>query len=248
MRSFIFIVVAAILSSFQPVGKISVYAGEGVAIAELFTSEGCSSCPAADQMLEEMVGIMNKENKPVIGLAFHITYWDHLGWKDSFSQEIFTARQKKYCEVLQVPNIYTPQMVINGAYQFVGSDPISFRGTVEQVLAEPALYHLDAHASLKDNVIKVSYSVDKKPRHEKLNIALVEISASRDIQRGENKNKKLKHYNVVRELQSADLLPSGESQVTLPQDLDPNNSAIIAYIQHQRNLKILGATRINFAR
>src|SRR6188768_2767865 len=123
-----------------------VYSGENVALAELFTSEGCSSCPAADEMLQEMTEIMNKENKHIVGLAFHITYWDHLGWKDSFSQEKFTDRQKKYCTFLQLPSTYTPQMVVNGEFEFVGSNPIAFRQTVEKVLNTPTPYQLEARA------------------------------------------------------------------------------------------------------
>src|SRR5262245_42962987 len=67
-----------------------------IAVVELFTAEGCSSCPAADELLKEMTGILQKEGKKVYALAFHVTYWDNLGWKDPYSQEIFTDRQKLY--------------------------------------------------------------------------------------------------------------------------------------------------------
>lgn len=246
MRTSIFIAVIAIcMTSFQSLKRTITYNGTSVAVAELFTSEGCSSCPAADETLEEMTTIMNKENKPVIGLAFHITYWDHLGWKDSFSQEKFTTRQKKYCEILKVSGSYTPQMVINGEYEFVGSNPVAFRETVQKVLNEPAQYRLEAQAALNDSVINISYKVDKKTKREMLNIALVEVSATRDIKRGENKNRRLKHFNVVRELQSVELLPSAECQLAFPQDLDPKNCAVVLFIQNQKNLKVLGASQIN---
>jgi hypothetical protein len=233
-----------ILTGFHFTPRPTVFIGENVALAELFTSEGCSSCPVADEMLQEMTDILKKENKPVLGLAFHITYWDHLGWKDSFSQQKFTDRQKKYCTLLQVPSIYTPQMIINGEYEFVGSNPIAFRETVEKVLTHASPYQFDAHATLQGNVVSISYSLNKKTKHELLNIALIELSVKKDVKRGENKNRILKHYNVVRELQTMELLPSGESKITLPADLDPNNSAVVIFVQHQRNLKVLGAVKI----
>ena len=232
--------------SFTP--RSAIYKGENVAVVELFTSEGCSSCPAADEMLKEMTDIMAKENKPVVGLAYHITYWDHLGWKDPYSQEKFTDRQKKYCGLLQVPSIYTPQMVVDGEFEFVGSDPISFRRRVEEVLTTSAPYQLDARATIQDNEISVAYSLNKKPKHEVMNIALIEIFVKNSVQRGENKNKTLQHYNVVRKLETADLLPTGEFKMTMPADLDPSNCAVVLFIQHQRNLSVLGAQKISLSR
>jgi hypothetical protein len=220
-------------------------AGQNVVVAELFTSEGCSSCPAADAMLKEMTDIMEKENKSVIGLAFHITYWDHLGWKDPYGQQEFTTRQKKYCEVLEVPSVYTPQMVVNGEFEFVGSNPFFFRQRVEEVLAVPARYQLEANATLDNNEVSVAYSLNKKPRNEVLNIALIQIAVANNVSRGENKNKTLKHNNIVRKFDTTELLETGEWKIALPPDLDPGNSALVLYIQHRKTLKVLGATRVN---
>jgi hypothetical protein len=232
-------------ASFNAVQSPTIYSGENVAVAELFTSEGCSSCPAADEMLHEMTGILAKENKAVVGLAFHITYWDHLGWKDPYGQEAFTDRQKKYCSVLQVPSIYTPQMIVNGQFQFVGSDPISFRQTVENVLASPPVYAIDAHATIEGDEIKIAYSLDKKPGNEILNIALIEVYAENNVKRGENKNKTLKHYNVVKTFDRADLFNHGEFTIKIPSGFDREDGAVVIFIQHKRTLKISAAVRIN---
>jgi len=230
---------------FNPVDIPVVYSSENVAIAELFTSEGCSSCPAADEMLNEMTGILAKENKTVVGLAFHITYWDHLGWKDPYSQPEFTERQKKYCSLLQVPRIYTPQMIVNGEFQFVGSDPISFRNTVEKVLTTTTPYVISASGSVDGNEVKITYTLDKKPRNGILNLAIIETSVENNVKRGENKNKTLRHYNVVRKLDTADPLIQGELTTTVPPSLDPGKCAVVLFMQHKKNLKMLGAVKIN---
>jgi hypothetical protein len=243
IKSFVLlvVVVTGLSFSYRPL----TFTGKNVVVAELFSSEGCSSCPAADKMLKEMSDIMAKENKPVAGIAFHITYWDHLGWKDPYGQEEFTNRQKKYCQVLQVPAHYTPQMVVNGEFEFVGSNPFLFRQRVEEVLAVPARYQFKAEAAVSNGEISIVYSLDKKPRKEVLNVALVEISATSNVQRGENKSRTLKHSNIVRKFEVTDLLENGDLKLTLPADLDPANSAVVLYIQHPKNLKVLGASMIH---
>src|SRR5882757_10188754 len=95
-------------------------AANGFAVVELFTSEGCSSCPSADAL----VAAVQKENKdqPVYILAFHVDYWDRLGWKDAFSDAAYSDRQRAYASWLRLSSIYTPQVVVNGRKEFVGSD------------------------------------------------------------------------------------------------------------------------------
>src|SRR5580765_4213272 len=94
-------------------------AGNGFAVIELFTSEGCSSCPPAD---EAMIDIENEFKKNVYVIGYHVDYWNYLGWKDIFSNAGWTDRQKAYAQELKLNNIYTPQVVINGSSEFVGSD------------------------------------------------------------------------------------------------------------------------------
>ncbi len=92
----------------------------GFAVVELFTSQGCSSCPSADKLIEKV----RQETiaARVYLLAYHVDYWDHLGWKDSFSKAKFSARQRQYARWFSQGNVYTPQMVVNGAREFVGSN------------------------------------------------------------------------------------------------------------------------------
>src|SRR5688572_5408621 len=117
-----------------------------VVVVELFTSEGCSSCPAADELLKEVAVKREREGKTFIALAFHITYWNHLGWIDPYSQETFTERQKMYSSVLKQPQIYTPQAFINGAHEFVGSNAIAFRDSLAKAEKRKSSFSIEAHA------------------------------------------------------------------------------------------------------
>src|ERR1700761_9171229 len=95
----------------------SVHAQEAPIVVELFTSQGCSSCPPADAFLTELA----RQSRGILPLAFHVTYWDYLGWKDPFSLDVATARQRDYARHLGEDGVYTPQMVVDGAKGFVGS-------------------------------------------------------------------------------------------------------------------------------
>lgn len=99
-----------------------------VAVVELFTSEGCSSCPPADKLLRTI----QAESKDVYVLSYHVDYWDRLGWKDPFSQAAFTERQRDYAQQFNLESIYTPQVVINGVKEFVGSDEQRLRSILTQ--------------------------------------------------------------------------------------------------------------------
>lgn len=216
-----------------------------VTVVELFTSEGCSSCPAADELLEEMSQLLTNEGKPVIALAFHVTYWDRLGWKDIYSQEIFTQRQKNYLPLFQLEYGYTPQAIANGAREFVGSNPVGFRDAVTDCASSENEYSFAASATLLNDSIQVTYALNKKPKKEWLHIALVERSAVRTILRGENKNRTLRHYHVVRVFASCDLQQSDTLRVLKPKDLEVSNAAVVLYVQHKRSLKIAGAAQID---
>src|SRR5258706_10393726 len=93
----------------------------GIAVIELFTSEGCSSCPPADALLAEILRDARGKNLAIYPLAFHVDYWDHLGWRDPYSDPAYSARQRGYSRTFHRDSIYTPQMIINGVSEFVGS-------------------------------------------------------------------------------------------------------------------------------
>lgn len=100
---------------------------KGFAIVELFTSEGCSSCPPADRLIDKLV---TEKGSEIYILSYHIDYWDHIGWKDPFSQAAFTNRQRQYGRHFSLESIYTPQVIVNGIDEFVGSDERKLRASI----------------------------------------------------------------------------------------------------------------------
>jgi hypothetical protein len=241
LRAFMLLLV--VFPAFNFSGEKIVYESKPIIIAELFTSEGCSSCPSAEQLLKEMADMTSKEAAAVVGLAFHITYWDHLGWKDPFSQQEFTDRQKKYDQFLTTQQ-YTPQVVVNGEFEFVGGNVIAFRDAVTKAANAPYYFSIAATAIHSNNKITIDYSVNKKSKSELLNVALVETSVENHVKSGENKNRVLKHYNVVRKFQTVDLEPGGQLTMETPPDIDLSKCGLVLYVQHRRNLKVMGASQI----
>ena len=95
---------------------------EPIAVIELFTSQGCSSCPSADKLLAQTLSDAKRDNKLIIALSFHVDYWNRLGWTDPFSDKKYSQRQSDYASAMQLRSVYTPQMIVNGSTEFVGSN------------------------------------------------------------------------------------------------------------------------------
>ena len=104
-----------------------------VVLVELFTSEGCSSCPPADALLRQVNGTQTAAGQLIVGISEHVTYWNSLGWSDPFSSSLYTERQNAYGERFHLDGVYTPQMVINGTEQIVGSDRAAFARAIQKL-------------------------------------------------------------------------------------------------------------------
>lgn len=216
-----------------------------VAVVELFTAEGCSSCPPADVALDEMTTLLNREGKNVLPLSFHVTYWNQQGWKDPYSREEFTDRQKKYVAKLKSEALYTPQAIVNGAVEFVGSNTFAFREEVTRACKSVSAFTLKGEVSRSDGTIKVIVALGAAPKNLLLNVALVEIHVQHFIPRGENKGVTLKHRNVVRAFSVTEATRENQVVLTWPEDLLVNNASVILYLQNSRSLKIVAATEVS---
>jgi hypothetical protein len=219
------------------------------AIIELFTSQGCSSCPPADALLAEILKDARAKNFPIYPLAFHVDYWDRLGWRDPFSDPAHSDRQRAYSRIFQNDSIYTPQMIINGQTEFVGSDRNRATAEIKKALEQRArtTITLTLAPTSKSDTITLHYTVAGAPADAAaiLNIALVQRNLETKVLRGENAARTLKHDNVVRCFQSLRLeKPQGQIQLPLPANFPKPDASIIAYLQSP-DLHILGATAID---
>jgi hypothetical protein len=212
-------------------------AGNGFAVVELFTSEGCSSCPPADNAVAKLL----KEYNSVYVLGYHVDYWDNLGWKDTFSSADYTRRQKNYARILK-SGIYTPQVIVNGEAQFVGSDENKLHTAINKDLKESPQQDLSITATQNDNTIKVSYQTNSS---HNLNIALVQLNAETKVQRGENHGATLHHVNIVRNFQTIALKnTTGNVSLNLPAGLSAKDCAVIAFTQ-DANMRVTSAAKTN---
>ena len=246
-----FIIITGLLLSFYKINNVlqpvqSINSMEDplytpFAVLELFTSEGCSSCPPADEILR---GVANQDN--VFALSFHVTYWNKLGWKDAFSQKMFDERQYAYGRLMKSSGVYTPQLVVNGSEEFVGSRKSQTEKSIEKALSQKAEASIILNKTVENNALKIQYKLEGNYKNTILNIALVEKNIETKVLRGENEGRTLKHDNVVREFQTIQLNATGEGIISLniPNDFKQKDSNIIAYLQNKDTWKIAAANKL----
>lgn len=234
------LVVLSILFGFSHRTKnttAAVSPAKGFAVVELFTSEGCSSCPAADEAVADLA---KKYASNVYVLGFHVDYWNNLGWKDAFSSADYTNRQQAYATALALNSIYTPQVVVNGKTEFIGSEKNLLYATVEKELSNGSNNEvsIEAAASGTGNV-QVTYKTNAG-NESMVHVALVQLQASSAVQRGENKGRLLHHVDVVRNFKTV-AGGSGSVSLALPAGVLPGACKVVAFIQHKKDLHITGA-------
>lgn len=209
-------------------------------VMQLFTSQGCSSCPAADALAEEI----KKEyaDKNVLMLSYHVTYWDRLGWKDPFGKEAYTQMQYDYATKFRERRVYTPQIVVNGKEHFIGSDEYILRKKVKQYLRKNVANSVHLSALKKGNQLDVTYKVSGEISDKKLVFALVLDKETTLVKRGENAQRKLSNSNIVilqkeHALQNA----TGETSIEIPKKY--SNMRLIAFVQDEA-LTITGGSQV----
>lgn len=210
---------------------------KGFAVIELFTSEGCSSCPPADALLAKLE---SEKMMDVFILSYHVDYWNRLGWKDVYSKPEWTARQATYAKHFNLESVYTPQVVVNGRAEFVGSDKPKLYSFLKDQLHKAPGAEIELKAFMESGKIKVTYNAEI-PDRDLLTIALVLNKTSSRVASGENKGKYLQHVNVVTDL--IQLNKDDKSAVTFntAKDFKPGNYKIIAFLQNRKNTEITAA-------
>jgi len=165
--------------------------------------------------------------KNVLVLSYHVDYWNKLGWKDKFSNAENTARQNYYANHFRLNSIYTPQAVVNGTIEFVGSDRNKMTNTIEQ--SKKINKTITLSASVDNNKVMVDYKVNDQSGGESMLIALVQKQATTEVKRGENGGRKLHHINIVREFQ----LVKNKSNIEFELPGEKNNFFIVALLQNE---------------
>jgi hypothetical protein len=217
-------------------------------VVELFTSEGCSSCPPADNLLARLPKAF--PDIDVIPLSEHVDYWNDLGWKDRFSSDLFSARQQDYGRTFHLDTVYTPQMVVNGQAQFSGGDETRAR---REILIAASGAKANATLSiLSPGVMHVA--VDHIPegvRNADVFLAVTESGLESSPNKGENNGTKLRHTGVVRSLTSlAHIDVKRSASYSADAKLNPNpewrqeNLQYVVFLQDRGSRKLIGAATL----
>jgi hypothetical protein len=219
-------------------------------LVELFTSEGCSSCPPADRFLQQL------DQQPIAGaeiivLSEHVDYWNHIGWRDPYSDHFYSERQDEYGRHFGLDSVYTPQMVVDGSSEFVGSNVRRAQSALEKAAGRPKIaVHLSSlvtdsraiHVHVETGRLEPSFSASAAD----VFVALALNHAESQVSSGENAGHRLTHTAVVRSLTKIGSLKAGQ---ILAKDVDlgfeprtgAHNLRVVAFVQEPRQGRVLGA-------
>jgi hypothetical protein len=192
---------------------------QGIVLVELFTSEGCSSCPPADDLLRKVNGRRTAAGQLIVGISEHVTYWNRLGWTDPFSASTYTDRQEHYADHFGLDSAYTPQMVVNGEQQFVGSnEALLSRALADQAKRKKIDLRI-LSAEVHNGNIAIHFAATQLPSNHPLKIVavLTEDLVDSKVLRGENGGRSLQHVAVARSLTTvATIHENTDTIVTVP--------------------------------
>ena len=214
------------------------------ALVELFTSEGCSSCPPADALLAQI----QREQPNAVVLSEHVDYWNHIGWTDTYSSAAATERQQAYSEQFKLSTVYTPQMVIDGTYQLVGNDKSAAYADIARASAAPKLkISLTQPRQDVGNHISFHLTTAAVTTPATLYAVLAQNHGSQRVDRGENGGRTLMHISIARTLKRIDTLSAGkpfDGDVTLalPSGQTANDVHVVAFLQQDSGAIIGVAT------
>jgi hypothetical protein len=224
-----------------------------VAIVELFTSEGCSSCPPADSLLRQINLKQTNAGQLIVGISEHVTYWNDLGWKDPYSSPVFTDRQSVYASRLSSEGSYTPQMVVNGRAQFVGSDGSALERALRDDERREHFALSIVSSAPSAGGIDVKFAFAGSPSKLLDIIAVLADDTDRsNVLRGENGGRELQHVSVARSMMRIATAKDGGEQtvhISFPEGLSASQSAghhLILFAQEPHQGAIVGATTTPF--
>ena len=248
--SFGAIMITALIISLVPLNQQMITGGRekdynsesGLIVMELFTSQGCSSCPSADRILGKYA---IKNNSRIFPLAFHVDYWNRLGWVDSFSNSKYTKRQRDYADKFGLESVYTPQLVLNGLKELVGSEEGRIADLVNELSKEKSSTALSiTNTTFTGSQVMIEYSLNELLAHHSINGALVQGNAITRIRAGENGGMNLSGNNLVRDFSKNALTgTTGRIGLQLPKGFEKNGFSIVLFVQDEETGKISAADK-----
>ena len=254
--TFTVVVLALGISYFA--GFPSTHAGTTVkrvpVLVELFTSEGCSDCPPADQVLAQLAGNNLVDGVDVVAMSEHVDYWNRLGWSDPFSDAQFSTRQNEYAQAFGNRDIYTPQMVVDGQVEFVGSNRAKAIQAIAHAAQIPKASITITQIGSDREMVKLQVSIDPMaglPRSEPADVflAVTESNLFSNVARGENQGRRLMHAAVVRKLSLIGKISEGRSFSAAPvvqvdRQWKAKDLHAVAFVQATRDRRILAVSSI----
>ena len=248
IRTLSFVVCSAVAAL---TGSARADGGREPVLVELFTSEGCSSCPPADRWLDRLDATQFIPNARAIVLSEHVDYWDHDGWKDAFSSHAFSERQRAYTDLLHLGDPYTPQLVVDGFLEVQGNDPAAILKIFQKASLAPKapieLSFVNSDAS-QPREVQARIEIDGRSAASggDVYVALALNRVETQVSGGENSGKRLTHVAVVQEMTKVGKLAKGQSlsldyRRTLKPGVEPANVRIVVFIQQGGPGRIIGA-------
>lgn len=215
---------------------------QAVAVVELYTSEGCSSCPPADALLDALGREAAQKRAPVYPLAFHVDYWNYIGWRDPYSSEAWSRRQRQFAASIGSTRIYTPQMIVNGQRELVGSSTGRAKEALRDALGSSASAKIDIRQLTREGrKISARYQISGAPDRARVLLAITEGGLTSQIDAGENHGRTLTHAHVVRAL-SMSRDAGGVLEAVLPEGVDYGPLTAVLYVQSPDGWRVLGAS------
>jgi len=219
-------------------------------LVELFTSEGCSSCPPADRALIFLEKEQPVTGAQIIALELHVDYWDDKSWKDPFSSALFSQRQNLYAQRYHSEQVYTPQMIVDGGQQFIGSDTLQATSVIMEAAKKPK-----ANVLVTQDKEKLKITIDGIPKAEDSTVflAIAENNLDTNIRGGENSGRKLLHSAVVRELRPVGALTgesktfAAETEFQLQKTWKKDDLKVVVFVQENESRRVLGVGQLKLA-
>ncbi len=219
-------------------------------MVELFTSEGCSSCPPADLLLEKLDQSQPVPGATIIALSEHVDYWNHIGWADPYSSPVFSSRQAAYLRRFHLEGSYTPQMIVDGTTEFVGSD---WSRAQSAIAAATKLDKVQIHLSPVPGAVRIEIDVmPSSADRGKADVyfALAQDSGTSEVLRGENQGRRLRHVAIVTNIQQVGIVSAKMAftkDVPVGGNGDLKGVRIIVFVQEPENGRVWGAAMLRAA-